>query len=242
MSEATRGTLKVFDDAAALTDAAAVWLCERALASSGRFAVALAGGGTPGPMYRKLAQSPIVGRFPWDRVHWFWGDERHVPHDHPDSNYRLAADALLDIAPVPRANIHPVPIDGLTPQQSAAAYAQVLKDWYASDTLDPAKPLLDVNLLGIGDDGHFASLIPGQPVLDEKKLWVAAVPHGRPEPRITLTYPALESCAFAVFLVAGEGKADALSKARRADASVPTGRFRPHGELIWFADRSAAGN
>ncbi len=241
MSQPARGSLQVFDDSTALVTAAANWLCERAEASPGRFSVALSGGGTPGPMYRLLAQSPIVERFPWDRVHWFWGDERHVPHAHPDSNYRLAADALLNRAPVPRANIHPVPIDGLSPEQSAAAYEQILKDWYGNDVLDPAKPLLDVNLLGIGDDGHFASLIPGQPVLDEKKLWVAAVPHGRPEPRITLTYPALESCGTALFLVAGAGKAEALRRARQADAGVPSGRFAPRGELLWFADRAAAG-
>lgn len=239
MSAAADPELRVFDDADALTRAAAEWLCERALASTGRFSVALSGGGTPGPMYRRLAESPIVERFPWDRVHWFWGDERFVPHDHPDSNYKLAADALLDRAPVPRANIHPVPIDGLTPDQAAASYERTLKDWYGSDTLDPARPLLDVNLLGLGDDGHFASLIPGQPVLEERRAWVAAVPHGRPEPRITLTYPALESSAASLFLVAGAGKQTALRKAVHPDPSVPAGRLSPHGELLWYVDRSA---
>jgi 6-phosphogluconolactonase len=240
MSNALRGTLNVFDDKTALAAAAAEWLCQRAIASRGRFAVALCGGSTPAPMYRLLAASPIVERFPWDRVHWFWGDERCVPHDHPDSNYKLAADALLDRAPVPRANIHPIPFDVLTPGQAAAAYAQTLQDFYGNDVLQQDRPLFDVNLLGLGDDGHTASLIPGQPVLDETTLWVAAVPQGRSEPRITLTYPTLESSAATLFMATGAIKHEALVRARAGDASIPAGKLQPRGELRWFVDRAAA--
>ena len=136
-----------------------------------------------------LAQPPIVAVFPWSRVHWFWGDERFVPHDHPDSNYGMTRAALLSKAPIPAGNVHPVPTEGLTPQQGAAAYEKTLREYYGAEVLDAARPLFDVTLLGIGDDGHTASLLPGQPALEETQRWVVAVPSGRSEPRITLTYP-----------------------------------------------------
>ena len=138
-----------------------------------------------------LATPEIAQRFPWSRTHWFWGDERFVPHDHPDSNYGMARDAFLSRVPVPDDNIHAVPTEGLSPEQAAAAYEATLKRFYGADTLAPDRPLFDVTLLGIGDNGHTASLFPGQPALQEKRRWVVAVIGAEAEARITLTYPAI---------------------------------------------------
>ncbi len=236
-----RGTLRVFDDPATLAREGAAWLAERARASTGRFVVALSGGSTPKPLYEALAQPPLRDSFPWERVHWVMGDERFVDVADPASNFGMACAAFLSHVPAPSGNIHPVPFDGLTPEEGAAAYERTLKALYGADTLDPARPLLDVNLLGLGEDGHTASLIPGQPVLLERARWVAAVEHGRSEPRITLTYPALESARATVFLVAGAGKRTILDAVLSGGSDVPSGRLRPAGELFWFVDRAAAG-
>jgi 6-phosphogluconolactonase len=187
-----------------------------------------------------LAVPPIVTRFPWDDVHWFWGDERFVPKDHPDSNFRMVDEALLSIAPVARENIHAIPTEGLPLQEAAAGYERVLKNFYGEDRLDAGRPLFDVMLLGLGEDGHTASLFPGTAALEERQRWVVPVePHGR-EPRISLTYPALDSSRTVAFLVAGAGKRDILARVLAGDRSLPAARVRPAGEIVWFADRAAA--
>jgi 6-phosphogluconolactonase len=129
---------------------------------------------------------------------------------------------------------------GLSPQQAAAAYEQTLKDFYGADRLAPARPLFDVTLLGIGADGHTASLFPGHPALDERDHWTLAVIGAKSEARITLTYPALDSSRHAAFLVTGAGKRDVMVRAHAGDRTLPAGRVRPVGELHWFADRAAA--
>ncbi len=230
---------RVFDDPEALARGAAEWLCGKAAGSGGRFAVCCSGGSTPRRLYELLAQGAIAARFPWDRVHWFWGDERFVPHDHPDSNYRMTREALLSRAPVPAGNIHPVPIQGLTPDQAAVAYEATLKDFYGATTLDPARPLFDVMLLGIGDDGHTASLFPGNAALEETRRWVVAVIGARSEARITLTYPALDSSRDAVFLATGAAKRSVIGRARAGDRALPSARINPVGRLHWFCDRAA---
>jgi 6-phosphogluconolactonase len=141
---------------------------------------------------------------------------------------------------VPPENIHPIPTDG-TPEDAARRYERTLQDAYGAATLDPQRPLFDITLLGIGADGHTASLLPGESVLNERKRWVADVSHGRPEVRITLTYPAIDSSRRVAFLVAGEEKAAIFSAIRSGNSDVPAARVRPVGELIWFADRAAAG-
>jgi 6-phosphogluconolactonase len=147
---------------------------------------------------------------------------------------------MLARAPVPPENIHPVPTDG-TPDDAALRYERTLQAAYGATVLDPARPLFDITLLGLGPDGHTASLLPGEPVLDERKRWVAAVSHGRPEIRITMTYPPIESSRYVAFLVAGKEKAAILSAIRAGDNQLPAARVRPVGEVIWFADRAAAG-
>ena len=231
-------TVEVAKDPEALARRAAGWITDLGAASRERFAICLSGGSTPRRLYQLLAESPYRDTLPWDRIHWFWGDERFVPWNHPDSNYGMVRAALLGRAPVPPGNIHGIPTNG-APADAAAAYERVLKSYYGSENLNPARPLFDIQILGLGPDGHTASLIPGTSVLEERHRWVAEVIGGRPEPRITLTYPALESSRHTAFLVAGADKRDTLSRALAGDPALPAARLRPVGELIWFVDEAA---
>jgi 6-phosphogluconolactonase len=232
------GRIQVLADPPALARRAAEWMTATASAAKGRFRVALSGGSTPKALYSLLASEEFRDRFPWRQVSWFWGDERFVPYDHPESNYRMTREAMLAKAPVPPENIYPVPTDG-EPEEAARRYERTLQEAYGAPTLDPSRPLFDIVLLGMGPDGHTASLLPGDKVLDERKRWVAAVSHGRPEVRITMTYPVIESSRHVVFLVEGAAKAAMLSAIRSGASQVPAARMRPVGELIWFADRAA---
>src|SRR4029079_16803711 len=159
----------------------------------GLFSVCLSGGSTPRQLYEHLAEPPYRNTFPWSRTHWFWGDERFVSHDEPLSNYCMVREALLSRARILRAKIHPIPTEGINREAAASAYERELKSFYGAARLDPARPLFDVNLLGLGPDGHTASWFPGTAVRAERNRWVAAVVGAKPEARITLTYPALES-------------------------------------------------
>ena len=229
----------VYPDAEALAAAACEWLVRKAAASSGPFSVCLSGGSTPKRLFELLASAPHNSMFPWDRVHWFWGDERVVPADHPDSNARMTRIAMLDRVPVAAKYIHAIPTEGEDPDRLAARYAAELQDFYGAHALDPGRPLFDVVLLGIGDDGHTASLFPGSPALAERSSWAAAVTGFRPEPRITLTYPVLESARDVAFLAAGKGKRDILAAIGRGE-DFPAGRVKPVGALHWFLDEAAA--
>jgi 6-phosphogluconolactonase len=239
MSQAL-GRITKFPDSLALARHVAEWMTTTALASTGSFRISLSGGSTPKTLYGLLASDEFKHRFPWQRVSWYWGDERFVPHDDPESNYRMARETMLAKAPVPPQNIHPVPADG-TADEAAWRYERTLKEAYGAPTLDPARPLFDITLLGLGADGHTASLLPGEPVLDERERWVAAVAHGRPEIRITMTYPAIESSRHVAFLVAGREKAATLAAIRAGGSELPAARVRPIGKLLWFVDRAAAG-
>jgi 6-phosphogluconolactonase len=234
------GRIEILPDPMALARRVTEWMTEAALSANGPFRVSLSGGSTPKVLYGVLASDEFRGRFPWQLVSWYWGDERFVPHDHPESNYRMAREAMLARAPVPPENIHPVPTDGI-PEDAASRYERVLQQAYGAKALDPARPLFDLTLLGVGPDGHTASLLPGDPVLDERNRWMAVVAHGRPEIRITMTYPAIESSRRVAFLVAGREKASILRAIRAGDSQVPAARLRPIGEIFWFVDRAAAG-
>jgi 6-phosphogluconolactonase len=234
------GHLEILPDPQTLARHVAEWMTQAALAAKTPFRVSLSGGSTPKALYTLLAADDFRDRFPWARVSWYWGDERFVPYDHPDSNYRMTREAMLSKAPVPPENIHPVPADG-TPEEAARRYEHTLREAYGAPTLDPARPLFDITLLGLGADGHTASLLPGQPVLEERTRWVVAVSHGRPEIRITMTYPAINSSRRIAFLVTGREKAAILSTVRGGDSALPAARVRPVGELIWFVDKAAAG-
>jgi 6-phosphogluconolactonase len=231
---------RVFENAEALARDGAEWLCGLAQASERAFAVNLSGGSTPRRLYECLAAPDIASRFPWNRTHWFWGDERFVPHDHPDSNYRMAREAFLARVPVPPDNVHAVPTQGLSPEQAALAYETTLKRFYGADTLAPDRPLFDVTLLGIGEDGHTASLFPEQPALHETKRWAVAVIGAKAEARITLTYPALDSSRDLAFVVTGRDKREVVARVQEGDRTLPAGAIRPVGRLHWLMDRAAA--
>ena len=225
------------DDPAALASYAAEWLLDR-LAGPATTRVALSGGSTPKAMFTLLGSDPYASRMPWERIHWFWGDERFVPHDDPRSNYAMAQAAMLRHAPP--GTVHPVPFEGMTADQAATAYDQLLRTHYGAPTLDPARPLFDVVLLGLGTNGHTASLFPDEPVLKERVAWAAATtPPGEPT-RVTLTFPALESCRDAVFLVAGPDKRPVVAAVQARTTALPASHYRPRGTLHWFVDRAAA--
>jgi 6-phosphogluconolactonase len=234
------GELVVCADPDALAHRVAEWLVERIGEHPGIVRIALCGGESPRPLYALLGTDEYSKRIPWRRVHLFWGDERFVPHDDPKSNYGMARSLFIAKVPLPVANVHPIPTDG-TPDDAAARYEKLLQNEYGAPAFDPARPLFDVQFLGLGDNGHTASLMPGEPVLEERRRWVAPLLHGAPEVRITLTYPALESSRYVAFQVTGAKKAAVLKAARSGQSDLPAARLAPQGQLIWFADRAAAG-
>ncbi len=232
-------TIVTLDDPEALARHAAEWLTGIAEASTGPFAIALSGGSTPKRLYEVLAEPAFAGRFPWGRTHLFWGDERFVAADSPDSNWRMARLALLDHVPVPPANIHPMPTD-VPLQDAPAAYQATLQAYYCREALDMERPLFDVMLLGLGDNGHTASLFPGSASLDQTLAWVAPVTEGVPQPRLTLTYPAIACSRQVAFLVGGGAKSGVLARVIDGDRSLPAARVTAAGNITWFVDRAAA--
>jgi 6-phosphogluconolactonase len=240
MTDVASAESRTFASAETLAHDVAEWLCGLARTRDRAFAVSLSGGSTPRRLYECLAAPEIASRFPWNRAHWFWGDERFVPHDHPDSNFRMARDAFLSRVPVPAGNIHAVPTEGVSPEEAAAAYETTLRRFYGADTLAPDRPLFNVTLLGIGEDGHTASLFPGQPALQEARRWAVAVIGAKAEARITLTYPALDSSRDVAFVDTGQEKRQVVARAHAGDRTLPAAAVRPVGRLHWFTDRAAA--
>jgi 6-phosphogluconolactonase len=241
MSRFSEAQLEILADPEALARRAADWLLAAALTAPGLFAVALSGGSTPRRLYERLAASPYREAFPWARTHWFWGDERFVSKTDPRSNERMVREALLSRAPVPPENIHPIPTEGIEAEAAATAYERDLQRFYGAARLDPVRPLFDATLLGLGPDGHTASLFPGSAALDENERWTAVVAGLQPETRITLTYPALASSRRTAFLVEGAEKRAILQRLRAApDEGLPAARLAPVGALWIFADQAAA--
>lgn len=232
--------LRVFDTPEDLAERLADWIVERIGGAPDRIALCLSGGTTPQRLYELLGAAPRRDRLPWGRTHWFWGDERFVPQDDPRSNFRMAHEALLQHVPIPPENIHAVPTDRSSAVDAAAEYERVLKRYYGAQALDPARPLFDLTLLGLGEDGHIASLFPRSPALAETGRWAVPVVGQGPLDRISLTYPVLASSALTVFLVAGERKRAALSRLRAKDPALPATHLRAAGEIFVFADRAAA--
>lgn len=230
--------LEVLDDPVRVAQRVAAWLCSRAAFPASRTALLLSGGSTPRALYALLAQEPWRSRVPWHSLHVFWGDERFVPPDHPYSNYRMAYAALLAHVPLGPQSIHAIPTSG-TPEAAAGLYEAMLKEYYGADRLDPARPLFDIALLGLGADGHTASLFAGGAEAPPEQ-WVIAV-DGEPA-RVSLTYAALGSSRASAFLVTGADKRDAVSALVHGDRHIPAARIGALGELHCFADAEAAGD
>lgn len=206
-----------------------------ALQARGQCTIALSGGSTPKPLYQKLAEQSL----PWDKVHVFWGDERYVPDRHPDSNVHMARQAWLDRVSLPLANIHPMPTDGTDPAMDAQRYEDQLQEFF--HTKPGEFPVLDVVLLGMGDDGHTASLFPHTPALQVcDRLITVGEKDG--QPRLTFTVPLINEAACVVFVVAGANKRPALAQvfAPIADnESYPSRLIQPQRELYWLLDEAA---
>lgn len=214
-----------------------------AVAGNGAFRVALAGGSTPRLLHALLTSDAKYARLPWGHADVFWGDERGVPPDHPDSNYRMALETLLSKVPVDPARVHRIPADDPDPQQAAVRYERTLRTVFGLDAGEV--PRFDLILLGVGADGHTASIFPSSPALDERdRSVVAAWSDAHRSWRVTMTLPVLNAAAQVTFMVSGEGKAAAVAAALAppADAAPPpAGLVRPvTGRAIWVLDRAAA--
>ena len=227
-------------DAAALAKMAAERILTRIAANNDRVAICLTGGSSPKQLYQLLATEPYRSRIPWPRMHWFIGDERFVGPDDPLNNMGMARQTFLD-ACAPGANIHPIPTDCINPDEAARRYELILQSFYGADRLDPAKPLFDVVLMGVGPDGHTASLFPLYPAIAETERWVVGVAEAHVEPfvpRVTLTLPALASCREMLFEVAGSDKRAILTRLL-AGENLPANQARSAGETIWLVDQAA---
>jgi 6-phosphogluconolactonase len=241
MSADTKRKLIVVADAAALAEAAAQRLIDRVM-SRDRAAVCLTGGSSPEGLYRLLAQEPWRAIVPWDRVHWFVGDDRFVPESNPLSNMGMARRLFLGSVPAPRQNIHSIATETNCPEDAAHLYEEDLKRFYGANMLDPTRPLFDFVLMGLGSDGHTASLFPYSPALDEKERWVVGVARAGMEPfvpRVTLTFPALASTHEMLFLVESREKREILGRVLSGEA-LPARRAYSNGDLIWLVARAAA--
>lgn len=211
-----------------------------AVSARGKFAVALAGGSTPKSLYALLATMPSL---PWDKTYFFFGDERHVPPDSPESNYRMANEALLSKIPVSAGNVFRVTAENPDASQAAAAYEQTLKKFFNPPA--GSFPRFDLILLGLGPDGHTASLFPGGKAMHEKSRWVVAdwVEKFKTD-RITLTLPVVNNAATVMFLVSGADKAGTLKEVLEGNQSgelFPSKLVRPSdGKLIWMVDQAAS--
>jgi len=225
------------DDPPALARQTADWIADTIAAAKGTFRLVLSGGDTPIPLFDALAE--LEPAIEWKRVEFFWADERVVPWNDPRSNYGAAKAHLLSRLPLQDDLVHPIPTDGL-PADCAERYQTLLMATYGGQKLDTARPLFNLVLLGLGEDGHVASLFPGQPVLDERDKWVVSTP-GQTEPRITLTFPVLESSAQIAFYVTGSEKRPVLQRVLSGDYDAPATRLGSQRQTIWFLDRAAAG-
>lgn len=249
-----------YRDLETLSLMAAEYICTLAAKSArerGIVTFALAGGNTPKPVYECLAGPRFGERMPWAHTHLFWGDERCVPPDHPDSNFGMASRALISKVPIPPQNLHRIPAEMASPEKAAEAYEKILREFFGysarTDTHSSGPyggrlfPSFDLILLGIGRDGHTASLFPGDQAVDEEKRWVAAVllPHSFPTvPRITVTSPVINSARYVLFLVSGAEKRDVVRQIvndpETASRSYPAARIQPEGTVVWFLDEEAS--
>jgi 6-phosphogluconolactonase len=213
-----------------------------AVARRGRFTIALSGGSTPKNLFTLIAAN-APANLPWDKVFFFWGDERHVAPDNPDSNYLMAKESLLSKLPIPAANIFRVPAEGQDAKAVAEAYEQTLKNFFALKAEE--LPEFDLILLGMGPDGHMASLFPETAALQEKsRVVVANWVEKLKTSRITFTLPVLNAARAVMFLVSGADKAPVLREVLEGDGpgeKYPSKLVRPaNGKLLWFVDRSAS--
>lgn len=235
--------IRVFADAQALAVAAAeriVGLAHEAIGQRGAFHVALSGGSTPRMLYQRLAGQAVAPRIDWNKVHVYFGDERTVPPDHRDSNFCMAREAMLDTLPIPSQQIHRLPGEAENLERAAQDYSVMLGRQLPQHN---GVPVFDLILLGMGDDGHTASLFPGTTALTENSRWVVPVFVEKLDTwRLTFTYPLINNAAHVLLLVAGASKAFRLQEIH-GDSSFaetyPVQGIMPRGSLEWYLDEAA---
>jgi 6-phosphogluconolactonase len=213
--------------------------------NGGRFTVALSGGSTPKAMFQILAEKPFADALPWRSIYFFWGDERCVPPDHAESNYRMADETLLSKVPIPRENIFRIPAEDEDHERAAANYSETIRQFFKPAGAEPEWPDFDLVFLGMGADGHTASLFPGTTALRVKdRIAVANYVEKFQSWRITLTADSINRARNIIFLVAGADKAPALKEViegPRNPEQYPSQLIKPsHGALLWMVDEAAA--
>jgi 6-phosphogluconolactonase len=238
----TKGEVRVFRDLDELSRAAADFFCEVATkaARAGDAFVALSGGSTPQRLYETLTTQEYHNRVPWMKTQLFWSDERCVPPDHPDSNYRMASEALAGL-PISPLNVHRMRGED-DPEQAAREYEAEMRETFK--VLPSELPRFDLLLLGLGEDGHTASLFPGTPVLeDETHLAASVYVEKLKSHRLTMTFPVINNAANVAFLVSGEKKKEIFRRLMEDEAAqLPAQKVRPtNGKLVWFADEGVMG-
>jgi len=234
----TAPDVRVFPDAQALSAAAAAWVADElrdSAAARSRVSLVLSGGSTPRTMYERLA-TQFRDRIPWPDVHAFWSDERYVPHGDPLSNYRMAKHALLDHVALPVEQVHPMPTHFADPDAAARDYERTVTGFFSG-----LPPIFDVALLGIGADGHTASVFPGSPALTSARVALAVIAPADPPSRLTLTLPILAQARRIGVLVAGAGKTAVLAEALsgRNPALPAAALARTAASVVWWVDRDA---
>ncbi len=219
---------------------------QEAVAARGRFTIALTGGSSPLDTYHLLAQEPRLAQIDWQKTFVFMSDERCVPYDDDRSNFGQARSSFVGQVPLPPANVLPIPADTGSPDEDAARYAQTLAEFFGTNA-DAAPPAFDLVLLGLGDDGHCASLFPGHPTVEETKRWVVSSPPGTlppPVDRVTFTLPLINAARAVLFLVNGANKApavqDILENAPAVTNRPAAGVHPTAGTLTWLLDEGAA--
>ena len=235
--------LQIHEDTKALAQAAAdhfVMASEEAIENRGRFTVALSGGSTPQAAYSRLSDPMLATKVSWRNVHLFWGDERCVPPEHPDSNYRMARKTMIQKVPIPQANVHRIQGE-LDPDLAAEAYVEELQSVFGSEE----RPRFDLIFLGLGEDGHTASLFPGSLALRETEHWALAVFEEADQAwRVTLTPPILNAARQLSFLVSGKSKAARLQEVLEGAPQpepLPAQLIQPlNGQVTWLVDQAAA--
>lgn len=233
--------LIVVADADELAKSAAQRLMARMAENPGRIAICLTGGSSPKRLYQLLATPIYANVIPWHRVHWFIGDDRFVPQDDPLSNIGMARRSFLDAFAL-QENVHAIPTVANDPDAAAATYVATLQEYYGSSTLDLNRPMFDLVLMGIGPDGHTASLFPGFPAVGVRDRWAVGVPNANVAPlvpRVTLTLPLLASCREMLFLLSGADKRE-IAKRVLNDDTLPAAQARSQSETVWLIDAAAS--
>ncbi len=248
MAEPLKPEIRIFSDIKTLSTAAAESVSkkiDKSLDEKDIFSMALSGGETPRLLYRYLG-TKYRDRVDWQRVHIFWGDERFVPFNDPESNYRTAEKEFLSRVSIPSENIHPVDIHAKDSEAAAGLYEDLLRGFFPRQQIGKS-PSFDLVLLGLGEDGHTASLFPDSDALQEKDRWAVAVkapPVHKTRDRITLTLEAINSSRDVFFLVAGSSKKDVVARILKKPGAysrkIPASMVRPQNVLTWFLDRDAA--